>query len=501
MSRRFVCPSLSRAPGAGILAALAAIIALGALPGQDRTASANGRLPATVSINFRSGHPDDIVAGLTFGAAISHDGGATWHWICDDAIGIAGGPYDPIYTYTPAGSVFATTLNGLVMMRDGCTFGPAPSTSTFVSATTLGPDGAYYYAAAQTAGNGFVADFQIYKSADDGMTFPLHPQPDPVTDTNVWWESIAVAPSDPQIVYLSGFRYIPVSTGSTDTRRDHLLYRSDDGGASWKDLTPAQSFPSLMQNSVIHIVGVASDVSTHVYARVSYIDNMTTDGLYVSTDGGVSWGTKPMLTHPDRFIAFVVRAAKNTMDNHDLLTATAKFGTEISHDDGAHWAPLAGAPHINCLAENAAGELWACTQNYGVGQAQSDDAGIMKTTDLSAWTKVLRYQDLVGPVASCGADTVQQKTCNQSTLWCGVCAQLMCTPGPSYICPVAASEAPVTPMTKGGCCDTGSSPGGPLALALSVATLLWRPRRRPVDPTGLRPRPTGKAGRVPTPRS
>jgi hypothetical protein len=144
------------------------------------------------------------------------------------------------------------------------------------------------------------------------------------------------------------------------------------------------------------------------------------------------------------------------------------------------WAPLAGAPHINCLAENAAGELWACTQNYGVGQAQSDNAGIMKTTDLSAWSKVLRYQDLVGPVTGCGADTLEQKACNQATLWCVVCAQLGCTPSASYVCPISASEVPVSP--KGGCCDTGASPGGPLALALSVATLLWWPRRR------LRPR-------------
>ncbi len=469
MFRRFPGPSLLHVLGvAGLLAVL----------GAEPAAHANGRLPATVSINFRQGHESDVVAGLTFGMAISHDGGATWHWMCDDALGIAGGPYDPIYAYTAAGSLFATTLNGLAVMRDGCAFGPAPSGSTFVSANTLGP-GAFYYAAAQTAGNGIASDFQIYKSTDDGMTFPLHPQPDPATDTNVWWESIAVAPSNPQIVYLSGFRYVPVSAGSTETRRDHLLYRSDDAGAHWQDLSPAQSFPSLMQNSVIHIVGVASDDSTHVYARVSYIDNMTTDGLYFSTNSGVSWSQ--IHTQPDRFIAFVVRAAKNSMQKHDLLTATAKFGTEISHDDGMTWvAAPANTPHINCLAENSAGELWACTQNYGVGQAASDDAGIMKTTDLSAWTKVLRYQDLAGPVAGCGADTVQQKTCNQSTLWCGVCAQLMCTPAASYVCPVAASEAAVTPpMTKGGCCDTGSGAGGPLALTLSVATLLWRPRRRP----------------------
>jgi hypothetical protein len=475
MFRRLVSPSLARALGiAGILVVLAA--GLGALPGATRAAHANGRLPATVSINFRQGHDRDVVAGLTFGLAISHDGGATWHWMCDDAIGIAGGPYDPIYRFTPAGTLFATTLNGLAVMRDGCAFSPAASGKTFVSATALGPDGALYYGAAQTAGASIPADFQIYRSIDDGVSFPVHPQPDPATDTNVWWESIAVAPNNKSIVYLSGFRYIPVSPGSTTTVRDHLLYRSDDGGVTWTPQMPTTlTGLTLTQNSVIHIVGIASDDPKHVYARVSYIDLMTTDGLYVSTDGGVSW--TPILSHPDRFIAFVARAGLHN-GHHDLLTATAKFGTEISHDDGATWAPLAGAPHINCLAENSAGELWACTQNYGVGQAQTDDAGIMKTTDLSAWTKVLRYQDLAGPVAGCGADTAEQKTCNQSTLWCGVCAQLGCTPSASYVCPVAASEVPVSPMTKGGCCDTGASAGGPLALALSVATLLWRPRRR-----------------------
>ncbi|HEX8108971.1 MAG TPA: hypothetical protein VF516_14665, partial [Kofleriaceae bacterium] len=477
MSRRLVSPSLARALGIGILAALAA---LGALPDLERTASANGRPPGTSSIVFRRGHESDIIAGLTFGMAISHDGGATWHWMCDDALGIGNSAYDPIYSYTPAGTLFATTLGGLIAMRDGCTFNPAPSGKAFVSAHALGPDGAFYYAAAQTAMNGFSSDFKIYRSIDDGMTFPVSAQPDDPGDVNVLWQSIAVAPSNKLVVYLSGSRYIPVSPGSTETRRDYLLYRSDDGGASWAPQTPpaptTQGLTLMPPNSLIHIVGIASDDSKHVYARVEYIDGMTTDALYVSNDFGASW--TQIHSQPDRFIAFVARAALH-MGHHDLLTTTLKFGTEISHDDGKTWAPLANAPHINTLTENAAGELWAGTQNYGIGQAQSDDAGIMKTTDLSAWTKVLRYQDLVGPVAGCGADTVQQKTCNQSTLWCGVCAQLGCTPSASYVCPIAASEAPVTPpRTRGGCCDAGSGAGGPLALTLSVATLLWRPRRR-----------------------
>src|SRR5690349_6622614 len=110
MSRRLVCPSLARAPGvAGIALALAAV--LGAALGAAPAAHANGRLPGTVSITFRAGHDSDVVAGLTFGLAISHDGGATWHWMCDDAIGIAGGPYDPIYAFRSTGTLFATTLN------------------------------------------------------------------------------------------------------------------------------------------------------------------------------------------------------------------------------------------------------------------------------------------------------------------------------------------------------------------------------------------------------
>src|SRR4051812_11435976 len=184
MSRRFVRPS----PGVAFVVVLGA--GLGALPGLERAARANGRLPATASIRFRQGHESDVVAGLTFGMAISHDGGTTWHWVCDDAIGIGGGAHHPVYAFTPPGPPFSPTLNGLVEMRDGCTFSPAPSGKTFVSASAIGPDGAFYYGAAQTAGTSIPADFKIYKSVDDGMTFPDPQQPDPPTDTNVWWQSI-----------------------------------------------------------------------------------------------------------------------------------------------------------------------------------------------------------------------------------------------------------------------------------------------------------------------
>ena len=448
------------------------VLALGlsVAAGGERPAHANGRLPATSSIAFRQGNDNDIVAGLTFGLIVSHDGGRTWAWMCDDAIGINNGPYDPVYAYASSGTVFATTLAGLAVMRDGCTFASTPEGKAFVSTNALGSN-AFYFGAAQTAdmNHSVPADFQIYRSTDDGMTFPSPSAAASPTDTNVWWQTIVVAPSDPKIVYLSGYRFLPDAGSAGKTVRDYLLFRSDDAGAHWTSLLPSAQL-TLASNSVIHVVGVSPEKPNHVYLRIQLIDDLTHDALYVSDDSGAHW--TEIHRQADRFVGFVVRHALNGGGKHDLVTATANFGTEVSHDDGMTWTTAAGAPHVSCLAENAAGELWACTQNYGVGITQSDDAGIMKTTDLTAWTKVLRYQDLTEAV-SCPIGTPQHDSC--ANMWCAVCAQLGCTPSASYACPVL-TDAP--PPKKSGGCETGAGAGGLLALALSVATLVLRPRHR-----------------------
>src|SRR5262249_28490782 len=147
------------------------------------------------------------------------------------------------------------------------------------------------------------------------------------------------------------------------------------------------------------------------------------------------------------------------------------------HDDGGTWMPLVDPPHMNCLVENSAGEIWACTQNYGFPTVPSDGAGIMKRTDLVRWTKDLRYQDLKD-AGNCAAGTVQHDTC--VSLWCAVCAQLGCMPSAVYACDVAEGRPPdvsVAPPRRG-CCDSGSGGAGALALGLAVGTLLLRPRRR-----------------------
>jgi hypothetical protein len=440
-----------------------------ALAGVSRVASANGRPPATASITFRQGQESDIGVGLTFGFVISHDGGKTWAWTCEDAIGYKG-MYDPRYAFSSSGALFATTFDGLKAERDSCTFGATSAGKTFASTNALGPDHAFYYAAAQAAdaAHGIAADFNIYKSIDDGMTFPAAAVGTPAAAVS-WWQSLAVAPSNAQRLYLSGYAFMP-GPGGVGTVKQQLLYRSDNAGKLWTAL-PTTAF-TVAPNSVIDIAGIAKDNADHLYVRVELYDNTQSDAIWRSVDAGLTW--TQINTKATSIGAFAVRAALNGQGKHDLIVGTQTLGAEISHDDGQTWTALASAPHLNCLVENAAGELWACTENYGFGDVLSDGAGVMKTTDLTTWTKVLRYQDLREAV-TCAAGTIQQDTC--AAMWCAVCAQLGCTPSASYSCP-DATDAPVPPSDKGGCCDSGAGGAGALALGLSVGMVLRRPRRR-----------------------
>ena len=437
------------------------------------SAFANGRPPGTSTITFRPGQESTIAAGTSFGLLISNDGGVTWNWMCEDALPY-GGAYDPDYTLLSSGTLFATTFEGLKANRDGCVFdsvlAPPPPGQKFFSTTTRGPDQALYVAASDPS------DGKVYKSTDDGMTFPTSSLPGQLAD---WWQSLEVAPSDASRLYLAGFRFVQTPTGAAKVL---LLYTSTDGGTSWTPL-PVYDFTS-MSNSTLDIVGVSKTDANTVYARVSLADNVASGAIYKSTDGGASW--VPILGKPSS-IAFLVRA------NGDLVAGTQTQGAFVSTNGGETWTALVGAPHINCLVENTAGEVWACTQNYGSPQVPTDGFGIMKSTDLSTWTGVLRYQDINQPVA-CPASTPQYTKCdrnpNPAAGWCGLCAQLGCDPkrpcsndlpdDPPDAQPVdAGSSGGSHTGTGGGCCDTraGRAPSA-LALATALGVLLLRRRRR-----------------------
>ncbi len=425
-------------------------------------ASANGRPPGTSTINFRQGHPSDVIAGMTFGAVISHDSGATWRWFCEDAVGY-GGMYDPDYAYSSSGKIFATTFTGLRVNADGCVFDTTPEQMKFVSSDELGPDGALYVGMADPT------DSDIYKSTDDGVTFATMTMPGMIND---WWQSIKIAPSDAQRIYLTGYRFAQSPVPDGGTVKVFLLFTSTTGGTSW---TPMQMDTIMAdQNSAIEIAGISKTDPTIVYARVTIANGTVGDTIYRSNNAGQTW--TQILAKGDSLNAFLVR------NNGDLVAGTPTLGASVSHDSGATWLPLTNPPHMNCINENAAGEVWACTQNYGTTQVPGDDAGIMKSTDLVTWSKVLRYQDIQAPV-TCPAGTVQKDKC-EAVNWCLLKSQLGITSAAincaSNVADLSgeAGSTDVTPPKKG-CCDTGQGAApGALVLGLVIGIIVLRPRKR-----------------------
>ncbi|MEO8704013.1 MAG: hypothetical protein ABI867_28440 [Kofleriaceae bacterium] len=438
---------------------LGGLFILIALAGQ---ALANGRAPGSSTINFQRGNESHIAAGMTFGVVLTEDNGATWSWMCEEAIGY-GGTYDPDYAFTPTGSIFATTFDGLKVNRDGCVYdGSVLSPSApvkFFSAVTVATDGTIY------AANTDDLDGKIYKSTDDGASFPVGVTiPDSV---KTWWQSLESAPSSPQVVYLFGYRF------TAGQPKQFFMLRSGDAGVTYTPLpgsgTDTPNGIAVMSSSVIEIAAISKSDPNLVYARVTLSDNAISDALYRSTNGGQSW-TK--ILELQGSIAFVVRG------NGDIVAGTQAKGSFVSTNQGGtgvigtDWTPLAGAPHINCLGENSAGEVWACTQNYGEAP-NTDSFGIMKTTDLTNWTGVLKFQDLKEPRA-CPAGTVQKDKCD-STLWCGLCAQLGCDANRE--CPGDPVPDGTLQVEPGGCCSTGSD-GLPGLLVLGIAVAMVSLRRR-----------------------
>jgi MYXO-CTERM domain-containing protein len=439
---------------------LASLWGLSCLLAQAPDAAANGRPPGVSSIHFRRGMESEIAAGLTFGLVLSRDGGVTWRWMCEDAFPY-GGMWDPDYEFTSTGALFATTFDGIKVMRDGCTF-TAPFGTKLVSTVAQDGNGTLYYGTSDTKTIQNPGDSKIYRSTDDGATFPMSSSPGIIDD---WWQSLEVAPSDPDRLYLSGHRFVP-NPGGGGNIRAYLLFRSDDAGQSWTPL-PVTQFAT-MASSYLEIAGISHTDPDLVFARVKLEDNAIRDAIYRSTDGGQTWTR--ILTRANA-LSFVVRRSGQ------LVAATQALGAVRSDDNGDSWVDLVNPPHVNCLTENSAGEVWACTQNFGGMQAPSDGHGIMKSKDLATWTPVLKFQEIEEPVR-CAAGTVQKDRCDVE-LWCGLCAQLGCQGGDPCASPseVAGGGDNPAPGTKG-CCNSAPPAPGALLLLIGVGALLLRPRRR-----------------------
>jgi photosystem II stability/assembly factor-like uncharacterized protein len=343
---------------------------------------ANGRPPGTTSI--AASESGTLIAGVTFGVLVSRDEGATWRWICEDAVGYAG-TWDPEYVITPRGTLIGTTYKGLGVSRDGgCSWPLVPSLGrAWIDDIALGRDGRVWAVTASTAANN-----DVFVSGDDAATFTsvgLHRE-------RGFWKSVAIAASDPRVVYVSGYQRGEVPPDGGTAPLEWEILRSSDGGGTWEPRTVP---PKPEEDDDILLLGVSATDPDLVFARV----NAQEDQLLRSGDGGRTWST--VMTTQDNYAAFVAR------EEGGFLAGTVYSGVFLS-DDGLTWLPATEQPRMSCAAEQPGGDLWTCGSNW-----IPDRFAFARSSDGQTWSKVLTFDQIHGPLA-CKRGTAQKEMCEES---------------------------------------------------------------------------------------
>lgn len=428
-------------------------------------AAAHVRPPWTISLQVRD--DQHLLAGTTFGLVTSDDGGVTWRWTCEQALHY-GDPFDPDYAYATDGTILEQTTVQTWLKHDSCGDDSQPFDGP-ISGVEASPDGALWATA---------YDGTIYRAATSTAMFQPVTSPASVTA----WSSLEVSPTDPQRVYLAGFRF-------GTTTKEHLLFVSTNGGAAWSPMSTT-GMPT-NTSSLLYIAGIGPATDT-VYIYSPFEDDQEqTAAIYKSTNAGATW-TKIFTSHDPFLLAFLVRASG------ELVVATRASGAWHSTDGGASWLPLVGAPHISALVETPSGEVWAGTQpgtqlppgmNQSLPTIEGDGYLLMHSADLVTWKPGLAMQD-IQPTA-CGTGSPVRQACfdmhyDLGTAWCCLVGEYRVDPGDldcrgANWCGgfqdagVAGDATP--PSSNPGCCQTGG--GDPSALGiLSVIQAVCALRRR-----------------------
>ncbi len=323
-------------------------------------AQANGRFPSAGYVIAGPGRSNDRVAlRTTFGLVVSSDAGRSWTWVCEQSYE-AGDGWDPTLAIGERGDLFVSLTDGITGSSDLCTFTRAAGIGTpLVADLAQSPDGRVLLGVY----GGFGSPTGVLRSTDGGRTWTRG-----ASRATGTFETVDMAPSDPNRVYLGGFT----------AEGNPLLFRSDDGGVTVREVHRMfTTFDALVS-------GVSAANPDVVYVRANTLSGTS---LLRSDDGGTT--LREITSTQGMMKGFALSDDGATVW---IGSETSEEGLRRSVRGGAF--QRVGAPlSVRCLRQNA-GVLFVCGEERlaGWSLACSTDGG-------ERLTPLLAFRSLPGPAA------------------------------------------------------------------------------------------------------
>jgi photosystem II stability/assembly factor-like uncharacterized protein len=346
------------------------------------TAHGHGAFPAPGLIVVHPSDDQRVLVRTTYGLTETRDRGATWTWVCPEVI-----EYNPANETPPVGwyaddTLVVGTFDGLSVSADHCDWdyaGAGLADRYFVSVVT---NQAGTEALALSSNGVGPSTFEVIVwESDDPTSSWAQRGTSPVAQ--FLGVSMAIAPSDPDRIYIAG----QLADGMGGYAG--VVQRSDDGGQTWSQAP----IPGSEQGDFVPAFGgvdPSDPERAYLLVRRSDGTSVVDSRVLVTSDGAQTWEVAHA-AEDLRQIAISPDGAVVAVGGPDdgLLTADA---TTLQF---AAKNPI----HVLCLTWDESG-LFACADQFrdGYSVGVSEDEG-------ETFTALAQLSTLCGPSPHCGAES------------------------------------------------------------------------------------------------
>jgi photosystem II stability/assembly factor-like uncharacterized protein len=219
----------------------------------------------------------------------------------------------------------------------------------------------------------------IYRSTDGGATWAkvLY------KDANTGGADVEIDPGNPRVIYASLWEETlgPWEDGNTYDGTKGGLFKSTDGGDTWKQLTNG------LPENVVHIqVAIAASNPKRLYATLATTQESSYGsdaglGVYRSDDAGESWCRATDDPRPALKIGGGDLPVPRVDPKDPDVVYSASIVTERSMDGGKTWMSLRGAPGGDDYQN-----LWINPENPNIILLVSDQGAVVSVNRGETWS-------------------------------------------------------------------------------------------------------------------